>query len=522
MTAAAGVVTGTGRKWVAHAAFAAGLVVLLTLYWPSVHSLVHVWAHDGTFQYAFLIFPVSLFLVAARRHSLGSVPVRPSWSGAVGLGAVSGLWLLGYLVAVNLVQQFALIASLPLLVIAVYGVSMARALLFPLAYLFFALPLPVGDTLVGHLQTVTAHISVFFLQLTNIPVLLDHHLISTPHETWHVAQACSGIKFFIACGALGTLYAHLFYRRWRRRLIFVGAALIVPIVANGLRVYFTILIGETFGLQYASGTDHEIFGWQFFGTVLVLLFLAGWHWREAPAGAVTAVDSANGARRRSAMLPAVLALACLAAGPLLASLWIKGSDTGKAPASATATAPEVPGWQRVNGRPNPLGASFGSASMLQTAAYDQQGARVDLLRAVYLGIPHGQHDLLTYGHWFYNRKSWSSDRTRVIDLPGGHRVVSVQLRGHGQQRLLWYWYDVNGVITPSETMAKLNQAWELIQGRRLRSAAVSISARVGHSGEVQAHDALMAFVGSALPRLVPSTRQPDFHLKSGDEKKMPR
>lgn len=496
MTAAAGVITRPGRKWGAHAAFIAGLVVLLTLYWPTVDSLVQVWAHDGTFQYAFLIFPVSLFLVAGRRHRLETVAVRPSWLGALGLAALSGLWLMGHLVDVNLVQQFALIASLPLLVIAVYGFGMARALLFPLAYLFFALPLPVGDTLVGHLQTVTSHISVFLLQLTNIPVLLDHHIISTPHTNWHVAQACSGIKFFIASSALGTLYAHLFYRNWKRRLVFVFASLIVPIVANGLRVYFTILIGETFGVQYATGTDHEIFGWQFFGTVLVLLFLAGWHWREAPAEAVTPVQSASRGRRRPDMLPAVLALACLAAGPLLAGLWVKATGTGLV--SASAAAPEVPGWQRVHYRANPLGASFGSASMLQTADYGQQGARVDLVRAVYLGIPHGQHDLLTYGHWFYNRNLWSPEHSRVIALPGGRKAVSVQLRGHGQQRLLWYWYEINGGITTSQVRAKVRQATELLQGHSLRSAAVSVSVPVGAGGWAQARRELKAFTGHAL------------------------
>ena len=95
-----------------------------------------------------------------------------------------------------------------------------------------------------------------------------------------VADACSGVKFFLACGALGCLYAYLMYQRWYKRVLFVLLAAVVPIIANGFRVYFTILIGDTWGLKYATGTDHMIFGWQFFGTVLGLLLLVGWFFRD--------------------------------------------------------------------------------------------------------------------------------------------------------------------------------------------------------------------------------------------------
>jgi exosortase/archaeosortase family protein len=43
---------------------------------------------------------------------------------------------------------------------------------------------------------------------------------------------------------VGYLYAGLVYRQWRHRLAFLGAAALVPLAANGLRVYTTILLDQ--------------------------------------------------------------------------------------------------------------------------------------------------------------------------------------------------------------------------------------------------------------------------------------
>ncbi len=270
-----------GRRMLSHALFGLLLLSYVLGYRSTLETLVGVWAGDGTFQYAFLIVPISVFLIWSRRREVAACDFAPSMVGLLLVAAMALLWLTGELVGVQLMQHFAVVALLPALVLAIYGVSVGRALLFPLLYLFFAFPWPVAG-LTALLQQITAEFSVRVLQLTGFTTVLQGVLIETPFGAWHVAEACSGIKFFIASLALGALYANLFYCSWRRRLVFMLFAFVVPIVANGFRVYFTVVIGEVFGVQYATGTDHLIFGWQFFGTVLLLLFLIGWRWRELP------------------------------------------------------------------------------------------------------------------------------------------------------------------------------------------------------------------------------------------------
>ena len=78
------------------------------------------------------------------------------------------LWRLGELADIDLLRQLTAFAGLPLLIWCCFGNRVARILAFPLAYLIFAVPM--GEGLVPWLQQVTAHISVFALKISGIPV----------------------------------------------------------------------------------------------------------------------------------------------------------------------------------------------------------------------------------------------------------------------------------------------------------------------------------------------------------------
>src|SRR5437868_623376 len=80
---------------------------------------------------------------------------------------------------------------------AVLGGAVFRALLFPLFFLIFLVP--VGEELVPRLQDITATIAVRGVQLANVPVFLDGRLISTPTGDFLVAEACAGLRYLTAC-----------------------------------------------------------------------------------------------------------------------------------------------------------------------------------------------------------------------------------------------------------------------------------------------------------------------------------
>jgi len=500
LEAESGIFTRVSGWALAAAAFAVAVIVLLVGYWPTVQSLVWAWDHDGTYQYAFLIFPLSLWVAFSLRHQLRANSPVPSLWGLIVVAALVGVWYAGHLLDVNLPQHFAFVALFTALVLACWGWRALWVLAFPLGYLV-VFAVPWGDALVGPLQDITAHFAVHALDLTGTPVLLNGREILTPSATWMVADACSGVKFFIACSALGCLYAYLMYQRWQKRVVFVVLAAVTPVIANGLRVYFTILIGETWGMKYATGTDHMIFGWQFFGTVLVLLLLAGWFFRDPLPPVTCEYPRANGntpAGTRMVVWPAVIAL--LIVGPVLAA----GLSSPAPVEKVHVTAPAVAGWSGPHAaadgwRPNFSGTAGQVKAGYQSAAGDQV---VELFHAVYTGKPRRGHTLITFGNQLYDSThaqilSSTSQQLKLID---GRSLKAGELRlsAAAGSRLVWYWYCVDRRCTRSPTLTKLLQAWDVLRGEAPQSSVWALSAPVGYGGVDQARANLRAFA-QALP-----------------------
>ena len=101
-----------------------------------------------------------------------------------------------------------------------------------------------------------------------------------PSGNWSVVDACSGVRYLIASFTLGVLYAYITYTSSVRRIMFVVASVIVPIVANLIRAYLIVMLGHWSDMTIATGVDHLIYGWVFFGFVMFLLFWIGSMWRE--------------------------------------------------------------------------------------------------------------------------------------------------------------------------------------------------------------------------------------------------
>ncbi|MGH8191884.1 MAG: exosortase A [Rhodanobacteraceae bacterium] len=482
------------RGWtLALAAFAVVVVILLAGYWQTVESLTEVWAHSGTYQYAFLIFPLSAWVAFSLRDRVVANPPAPSVWGLLAVGSLVFIWYAGRLLDVNLAQHFAFVAVFPALILACWGWRALWVLAFPLGYLV-VFAVPWGGGLVGPLQDITARFAVRALELTGTPVLLNGREIITPSATWMVEDACSGVKFFAACTALGCLYAWLMYRHWWKRVSFVVLSAVVPVIANGLRVYFTVLIGETFGLKYATGTDHMVFGWQFFGTVLVLLLLVGWFFRDRlidrELHATTATRSA-GARS----MVWVAAMAILVAGPVAAMVLVSpvSSET------LHLAAPAVAGWNGSHAAGAGWRPSFHGAADEVRASYEPSvgGTAVELFHAVYTGRPRRGHSLITYGNDLYDQKqerALSYTNLRV-ELDHGRATTAGEFRLSGDtgSRLVWYWYCVDSRCTRSAAFTKLLQAWEVLRGHVPRSSVWALSSTVANGDVDRTRSRLRAF-----------------------------
>src|SRR5678815_5502160 len=306
------------RSWL----FASGLIFsalfwLLAWYGNTVHSMVAIWDRSETFAHGFAIVPISAWLIWRRRRAVAALEPRPGFF-ALPLLALTGFgWLLGQLAGAGVVQQYALVIMIPLLVWAILGNEVVRALFFPLSFLLLAVPF--GEFLLPAMIEHTADFTVFALKLSGIPVYREGAFLTIPSGNWSVVEACSGLRYIIASLTAGLFYAYLTYRSLARRVLFVVASVVVPIVANWLRAYMIVMIGHLSGMKYAIGIDHLIYGWLFFGFVMMLLFWIGSRWREDIVTHQLVPDPVGRVKRDQPSLAAIMA-ATLAAAVMVA-IW---------------------------------------------------------------------------------------------------------------------------------------------------------------------------------------------------------
>jgi len=473
------------------------LLTLLPLlaYWSTAVSIVQIWARSETFAHGYLIVPISLWLAWQRRERLRSMTPAPFWPALLPLAGCGMLWLLADLGEVQVIRQYAFVATLPLTALAVLGWRMARVIAFPLLFLFLAVP--VGDSLIEPLMTVTANFTVAALRMTGIPVLHEGNNFVLPSGGWSVVEACSGLRYLIASVTAGVLYAYLTYTYLWKRLLFVLVAALLPILANGLRAYMIVMLGHLSGMTLAVGVDHLLYGWLFFGIVIFALFLLGARWRDSAAPAPTQSPARESQRTPTARMAAmslgvVVALgvwpayaAYLSAGDMAPPIGL-ASFPAKAPLTAAFT-----DWQP--------GYTAPAASLRRY--YAQQDDQVGL-SLLYYRHQTGASKLITS----MNRLTpmvnspWNltggAPRNETI---GGSALAVRESMLHSKDGalLVWHWYWIDGRATTSDTMGKLLQIKQRVLSGSDDGAAVMLFAPLGDHPD-SARAAMRAFLADNL------------------------
>ena len=418
------------------------------------------------------------------------------------------LWLVMSVADVLGLKQFALAFMIQAAVITILGTSVARALVFPLAFLLFAIP--AGEILVPMLVDWTADFTISALRLSGVPVYREANHFIIPSGQWSVVEACSGIRYVIASLMVGTIYAAIAYRSTRRRVMFIAASIVVPIVANWLRAYMIVMIGHLSNNKYAVGVDHLIYGWVFFGVVMMLLFWVGSFWQEGAASArsgaaaATRLPAANrGTSASSAVLFAAALAACLVGGVWLP---IEGRIDRRDPAG-TPTVLAIAG----EGDWTPSANAFaawkprynGFSSELQQT-FRNDGRYVGLYIAYYRNQEKGR-ELVTSGNLLVARDDWSwkqmAEGSDSVEW-SGQRVPVGQAEILGNQirlevfRLYW----VDGRVTSSEYVAKARLAWSKLAGRGDDAALVVMYTPMRASGD-DVRMTLRAFASAMSPSI---------------------
>jgi len=326
-------------------------------------------------------------------------------------------------------------------------------------FLILHFAIPVGTSLILPLQHITAQIVVPILRFTGIPVFLDGLFLSIPSGSFEVAEACSGVRYLISSVALGFLAANLLLETLWRRVALVALCVAIPIVANGLRAYGIVMIAHLSGYEYAIGADHLIYGWIFFSFVTLCLLGVAVALRSGepaddphvtpPNGRISAIGSS----RAGAYL--ILVVAATASG------WVFQKSATPDLTIPRTTMPlgfEVSSpWRESEGDQYEWRPLLPGATTEFHRSYTVDGGEVGFF-AAYFWYQHQGAEVISESNRHFDGKKWRPASTLHREVAAGGASFSVNqvlLRSPQENRVVWYWYWIDGRFTSNRYAAKL-------------------------------------------------------------------
>ncbi|HRF43126.1 MAG TPA: exosortase A [Candidatus Competibacteraceae bacterium] len=487
------------------------ILAIIGLYWPTLAGMAIQWWHYETYAHGMLVVPIVFYMVWTRREKLATLQAHSAAPGLILLLLGSLVWLIADAAQVAVVQHFAVAGIIQVTIYTLLGWNITWAILFPLAYLLFAVP--VGEALIPPLQQVTAWFTVEGLRLTGLPVLWEGLHIIIPSGNFEVAAACSGLRYLIASVALGFLYAYLTYRSIWRRLAFIVLSAVMPIIANGIRAYGIVMIAHLSEMKYATGVDHLIYGWFFFGLVVLLMLWIGSFWRESEEVMSQGFAVSDPSSKDSTIEPAVsgatvhytiwtlAVILAAAAGPLWA-VWVDRDDSTSAPIVLSAP-PAIAPWRGPEVDNDTWEPHFSGADTVVRSRYQWNGKTVHLYIAYYRR-QRPDAKLVSSQNSLYDRKQWrylgSEGRVQIqvdrVQWPFEATSLTDGLR----KRLVLSGYWEGGRIVISPYLAKAWEAWDRLSGAQRGSALVAIAADYDIQPD-EAKVVLQRFVATMQPGL---------------------
>ncbi|HEX6137554.1 MAG TPA: exosortase A, partial [Casimicrobiaceae bacterium] len=458
---------------------------ILAVHWKTAASIVAIWIRSETFTHGFLVVPICLWLAWRQRRELTQASAQPWWPGLAFVALAGALWLVASAADALGAGQFALAFMLQAAIVTIVGLRMARVLAFPIAFLLFAVPF--GEIFIPTMIDWTADFTVAALRASGVPVFREVNLFVIPTGSWSVVEACSGVRYVIASLMVGTLFAATAYRSWQRRVAFLAASVLVPVVANWLRAYLIVMLGHLSNNRLAVGVDHIIYGWIFFGVVMLLLFWVGSFWREDTRDVHEGIGPKAEAIAKIAR-PAAPFLVAAVAAVVVAAVWpLLAGAIDRSSATAAPTLPAIDGAGGWAQSATPLTDwtpkySGQAAALAQTFANGERkaGIFVEYYRAQQRG-----RELITSGNMLVapedNRWKEAASGETTIDWAGVSKTARrVTLTGPDARLEVLSLYWVDGRITASPYVGKVLQAWSRLRGNG-DDAALVVMYAAGHA-----------------------------------------
>lgn len=260
------------RSWIQFGALAA---ILIWLYHTVLIKLVWDWWNDPNFSHGFFVPLFAGFVVWQSRKKIEQSRLQPHWFGLTVIFGSLMVLIVGVLGSELFLSRISLLFLIAGIVIYFCGWQWFRQLLFPWAVLFLMIPIPaiVFNNITLPLQFLASKLATGMLGAVGVPVMRDGNVITLPAMKLEVVEACSGIRSLVSLVTLAVIYGYFAETRIGRRVLLILAAVPVAVLANGVRIMGTGLLGQYWDPDKAQGFFHEFSGWVIFILAMGMMFL---------------------------------------------------------------------------------------------------------------------------------------------------------------------------------------------------------------------------------------------------------
>ncbi len=467
----------------------------LLAFYQGLSTAVKVWQVSEIFTHCFLVIPCSVYFIFQKRQRILSQPWLPNYWLLPAFVGLLFIQLFGSVGDIQLFMHIATFTSLPLMIWMVIGNKAAKEICFPLAFMLFSIP--VGEQLIPYLQIITTDMAVPLLELSNVPIYRNGFYLDIPQGRFLVAEACSGISFLIASIVFGCFYAYLSFSTLSKQIIFVMLSILIPIIANALRVYGIVLTAHLTDMEYAAGADHIIYGGIFYTIILFILIIIGENFRDQPL-AQKAVSEKTASIQILVKMPKMMffIITCLA----LQLFWkatldrqvvtnnIAKSVINLQQLPLTNTVLSNAALEKSQWQPLYVDADDSERGVIITSA----GLPIDYYIASYLN---SEAELISSLNVLYSNKKWAplSQQTHYVSKMNAKVILTKIVSPVGQHRYIVHWYQLANEIHTSQIKVKLLQTKAQLFGGDSRGTLFAFSLQ-NTGEEALTSETLLAFL----------------------------
>lgn len=278
---------GSPAMWL----FAAGAALAS---WPGLRALADVYRSSGDYSHGFLVPLFAAFVVWDQNQTQAMRRGRPSLLGLLPLLVGCLLLILAEWYAVALrpsglgVATFAGLGILSLLTSGCLlhsGWCGLRNRAFPLAFLVFAIPLPLSlsQPLTLLLQRAVSTAAEPLVRLFGVSIYREGNVMHLANASLGVDDACSGIRSLWMLIAAACALGYAVGLRPSRLIALCFVSVPAAVLANIARVVLTALLTQQGLTSILTGWQHETMGWLTFAAAFLgLLLIARKIQTEAP------------------------------------------------------------------------------------------------------------------------------------------------------------------------------------------------------------------------------------------------